>query len=234
MKAIFLADAHLLQPEADNYRRLLSFLKNQRGSITHLILLGDIFEFWLGYRHAVFAAYVPLLEELRRQRQAGTELVFVEGNHDFHLGPYFSETLACRIFPDHGTLELDGRRIYIAHGDLVNKTDRGYRLLRRVLRSRLSRRLLPLAPVDWAWTVSRWGSRQSSSRKDESYRLPEELLVGFARERFAEGHDVVVLGHHHLPLIKRIDDKLLLCLGDWIEQDSYGLLEKGVFSLQRA
>ena len=109
MKAVFIADAHLLDPEDANYRRLLAFLHQQRGSLSHLVLLGDIFEFWLGYRHSVFAPFVPLLEELRRQRAAGTELVFVEGNHDFHLGPYFSETLACRILPDGGVLELDGR-----------------------------------------------------------------------------------------------------------------------------
>ncbi len=71
MKDIFLADAHLLDPEDDNYLRLLTFLKNHRGSIRTLVLLGDIFEFWIGYRHTVFAPYIPLLEELRKQRETG-------------------------------------------------------------------------------------------------------------------------------------------------------------------
>lgn len=235
MKDIFLADAHLLDPADNNYQRLLTFLRQQRGTIRNLVMLGDIFEFWVGYRHTVFAPFVPLLEELRLQRESGTELIFVEGNHDFHLGPYFSEILECRILPDGGTLELDGKRIFIAHGDQVNPDDRGYRLLRSALRCRLSRLLLALAPPDWAWRVSRWASRLSSRRKKSRVcYLPEELLLNFAQERFAEGYDAVLIGHFHIPLYRKLDEKLLVCLGDWIEQDSYAVFENGAFALKRA
>lgn len=235
MKDIFLADAHLLDPEDDNYLRLLDFLKQHRGSIRTLVLLGDIFEFWIGYRHTVFAPYIPLLEELRQQRETGTELVFVEGNHDFHLGPYFRETLKCRILPNGGLLQLDGKRVYIAHGDLINPADRGYRLLRWVLRCGLSRRLLPLVPADWAWQIALWASVQSGRRKQrQDYRPPEKLIVQFARDRFSEGYDAVLIGHFHVPLYRQFDDKVLICLGDWIQQDSYAVFEKGVFVLQQA
>ena len=235
MKAIFIADAHLLDPEAGNYQRLMAFLQQQRGTISHLVMLGDIFEFWLGYRHSVFAPFVPLLEELRRQRASGTKLIFVEGNHDFHLGPYFSETLDCQILPDGGTLDLGDRRVFIAHGDLVNPNDRGYRLLRRALRCRLCRLLLPLVPPDWAWQVARWASRLSSNSKKHTCRwLPEEALLNFARQRFAEGYDAVLTGHFHIPLYRQVDGKVLICLGDWIEQDSYAIYENGAFALKRA
>jgi len=235
MKDIFIADAHLLDPAEGNYQRLLAFLRQQRGTIRNLVMLGDIFEFWLGYRHSVFAPFVPLLEELRLQRSSGTKLIFVEGNHDFHLGPYFSETLDCLVLPDGGTLELDGRRVLVVHGDLVNPADRGYRLLRRILRCRLSRLLLPLAPPDWAWRVARWASHLSSRRKQRRHAyLPEQALLDFARERFAEGYDAVLTGHFHLPLYRQFDGKVLICLGDWIEQDSYAVFEHGAFALKRA
>ncbi len=235
MKDIFLADAHLLDPAAGNYQRLLAFLRQNRGHIRHLVLLGDIFDFWLGYRHTVFAPFVPLLEELRRQRETGTELIFVEGNHDFHMGPFFSEFLDCRILPDGGPLQLDDRKIFIAHGDLINPDDKAYRMLRRTLRCRLSRLLLPLVPPDWAWSVARWASRLSGRRgKSHSAFLPEQALLSYARERFAEGFDTVITGHFHVPLFRQIEDKLLIALGDWIEQDSYAVFEHGAFALKRA
>jgi UDP-2,3-diacylglucosamine hydrolase len=235
MKDIFLADAHLIDPADGNYQRLLAFLLRNRGQIRHLVLLGDIFDFWLGYRHAVFAPFVPLLEELRRQRETGTELTFVEGNHDFHMGPFFSEFLDCRILPDGGPLQLDGRRIFIAHGDLVNPDDKAYRMLRRALRCRLSRALLPLFPPDWAWSVARWASHLSERRgKSRSAFLPEQALLNYAKDRFAEGFDTVITGHFHVPLFRQIDDKLLIALGDWIEQDSYAVFEHGAFALKRA
>ena len=93
---IFLADAHLLHPQQDNYQRLLGFLGAQRGQLRTLYILGDLFEFWVGYRHLIFAPYVPLLNALGDLQQAGTEIVYVEGNHDFHLGPYFRDTLRDR------------------------------------------------------------------------------------------------------------------------------------------
>ena len=105
MRDLFIADAHLLAPQDANYRRLLEFLRAQRGRTRTLVLLGDIFEFWIGYRYCVFSAYVPLLEALRELREAGARIVYVEGNHDFHLGPYFAETLGCDILPDGGVIE---------------------------------------------------------------------------------------------------------------------------------
>jgi UDP-2,3-diacylglucosamine hydrolase len=235
MKDIFLADAHLLDPTAGNYRRLLAFLGEHRGRIRHLVMLGDIFDFWIGYRHSVFAPFVPLLEELRRQRESGTELIFVEGNHDFHMGPYFSEFLNCRIMPDGGELRLDGQRVFIAHGDLINPRDKSYRLLRKTLRCHLAKKLLPLAPPDITWSVARWASRLSSRKKINHQRwLPEKDLLAFAEKRFAEGYDTVITGHFHVPLFHQSADKTLIALGDWIDQDSYAVFEHGAFALKRA
>ncbi|MEZ4600403.1 MAG: UDP-2,3-diacylglucosamine diphosphatase [Syntrophotaleaceae bacterium] len=235
MKDIFLADAHLLDPAAGNYRRLLAFLADHRGSIRHLVMLGDIFDFWIGYRHTVFAPFVPLLEELRRQRESGTELIFVEGNHDFHMGPFFSEILQCRILPDGGELLLDDRKVFLAHGDLINPHDRGYLLLRKVLRNRLTRMLLTLVPPDLAWSVARRASRLSNCKKTRRQpRLPEKLLLHFAEERFTEGYDAVITGHFHVPLFRQTGDKTLIALGDWIDQDSYAVFEHGAFALRRA
>lgn len=233
MKDLFLADTHLLDPEDDRYRRLLAFLEQQCGSLRSLIMLGDIFEFWIGYRHTVFSAYVPLLEMLRRLRAAGTELVFVEGNHDFHLGPYFSETLGCRILPDGGALERDGHRIFIAHGDLVNPHDTGYRRLRRGLRHPWTRFLLRWIPPDIAWRVARWAGAKSARKNGgrDRHRLPREDLLAYARQYFSADFDTVITGHFHVPLLHRENGNTLIALGDWSREPSYAVLENGEFTL---
>ena len=51
MKTLFIADAHLKNPRDRNYRALLDFLAEQLHVVDRLVLLGDIFEFWVGYRH---------------------------------------------------------------------------------------------------------------------------------------------------------------------------------------
>jgi UDP-2,3-diacylglucosamine hydrolase len=234
MRDVFIADAHLLDPAAENYRRLLTFLDGLRGNTRTLYLLGDVFEFWVGYRHVVFAPYVPLLEALRRLHEEGTEIVCVEGNHDFHLGHYFEKVLNCRVLPDGGGVEIDGRRVFIGHGDLVNPGDRSYRLLRRTLRSRPLRWLLQVMPPDWTWGIARWAGSQS--RKGQATKMtrwrPEAMLTAHAERLFREGFAAVVTGHFHHPLLQETDGKTMLALGDWIDQFSYAVCEDGKFELR--
>jgi UDP-2,3-diacylglucosamine hydrolase len=233
MRDLFIADAHLLDPGDANYRLLLKFLRAQRGRTRTLVLLGDIFEFWIGYRSCVFSAYVPLLETLRELRLAGTRIVYVEGNHDFHLGPYFAETLGCEILPDGGVIELDGWKIHVSHGDLIDPADRGYRLLRRFLRSPFLRLLAAILPPDWAWAIARWAGNLSRRSHSPSPRreAPMHLLEEHARRRFASGCQAVVTGHFHAPARRDFDGRVLIALGDWIDQYSYAVFAEGEFSL---
>lgn len=233
MRDVFIADAHLVDPADENYQRLLAFLDGLRGNTRTLYLLGDVFEFWVGYRHVVFATYVPLLEALRRLREEGTAIVCVEGNHDFHFGPYFEEVLGCRVLPDGGILEIDGRKVYVGHGDLVNPDDRGYRFLRRTLRSMPLRWLIQVIPPDWTWGIARWASRQSSKGHPTKKPrwLPEAMLTDHAEHLFAAGCEAVVTGHFHLALLKETNGRTLVALGDWIDQFSYAVWEDGRFVL---
>jgi UDP-2,3-diacylglucosamine hydrolase len=236
MKDVFIADAHLHLPEDANYQRLLTFLGSLEGQVRTLYLLGDIFQFWVGYRHCVFANAVPLLAALRRLHVAGTRLVYVEGNHDFKLGPYFRDTLACRVIPDSADIEIDGMRVHLAHGDLVDPADSGYRLLRTTLRSWPLQVFKNLIPPDWMWGISVWMNRKSQANhhlRDRAWR-PLQLLEGYFEKRCAAGAQAVVTGHFHTPLIKVSERGTLVALGDWITQYSYAVFENGRFTLHQA
>ncbi len=234
MKDIFLADAHLLDPADANYQRLLTFLNSQCSGVRTLYLLGDIFEFWVGYKSVVFSPYVPLLDALYRLKSAGTDIVYIEGNHDFNLGPYFREILDCTILPDGGTVEIDELKVYLGHGDLVNAQDRRYRALRRFLRSRFMRYLMAIAPPDLTWGIARWAGRRSKESRTGRPRtkVPEALLRAHAVPLFAAGHQAVITGHYHSPMIDQTDQGTLVALGDWITQFSYAVYQDGKFSLK--
>jgi UDP-2,3-diacylglucosamine hydrolase len=235
MRAVFLADAHLRQPSDDNYRALLAFLAEQEGRTNLLVLLGDICEFLVGYADAIFPPYVPLFEALARLERSGTQLVYVEGNHDFHLEPGFRNRLACRVLPDGGLLDLDGKRVLVVHGDLVNPADRGYRLLRFLLRSAPLRLLINLLPAGWTWAIAeRMGLASKRTRNDKSRRWPaRDILIPYARSQFAAGCQAVVTGHFHQPLHEQLANGELVALGDWITQYSYAVWEDGEFRLER-
>lgn len=235
MRAVFLADAHLRDPADPNYRALLEFLAAQEGRTDVLALLGDICEFLVGYPDAVFPPYRPLFDALARLQRHGTAIVYVEGNHDFHLEPGFRNRFPCRVLPDGGIIELDGRRILLTHGDLANPADRGYRLLRGVLRSTPVKLLIRLLPATWTWGIAERMSKASRrNRNKKSRRWPaRDILIPYAREQLAGGCQAVVTGHFHQPFHERLEAGELVALGDWIDRYSYAVWEDGAFRLER-
>lgn len=231
MRAIFIADAHLRQPQDQNYNKLLDFLDKQE-DLDGLFLLGDIFEFWLGYRNLVFSAYVPLLEKLRQLADAGTRLYFVEGNHDFNLGPYFSETLGCDLIPDQKLIEWDGKKLLLSHGDLLNP-NKNYQRLRTFWRSAPIRLLSRLVHPDPVWDFGIWLSNLSRKKKKSNKSWdPSPLFQPLIDSATAKNADIILCGHFHQPLDKQIQGKQLVAVGDWIEQFSYAEMIDGEISLK--
>lgn len=231
MKDLFLADAHLLNPEDDNYRRLLALLQREEGQVRTLYLLGDIFEFWVGYKHVVFTPYVPILEALRHLHASGTQIVWIEGNHDFHLGPFIRDTLQATIYPQEATITLDGKKIFLCHGDLIDAHDKGYRLYRALLRSHFVGKVVDLfVSPDRLWHFSRYlSARSKAKRHHRPARDPRPMLMAHAQKRFDEGCEVVITGHFHLPFIEKMEGGLVIALGDAMEQASYVIYEEGDF-----
>jgi UDP-2,3-diacylglucosamine hydrolase len=233
MYAIFLADAHLDQPDDVNYRTMLRFLADLPNEVDTLFILGDFFEFWIGYPTVPFPKYTPIIEALQRLTERGIRLVFSEGNHDFHMGPVFRERLRAQVHPGPATITLDGRTVHLCHGDQI-KDDRRYRLLRGCLHGPLPRWLIHVVPPPVTAAIGDWMGHRSKAaqRRQKCHWDPTGLIQNFARQQFAQGCDVVITGHFHTPLLETVAGKTILALGDWITQYSYAEWRDGSLSLK--
>jgi UDP-2,3-diacylglucosamine hydrolase len=238
MRNIFIADAHLRLPADENYRRFLRFLQTLEGKTDTLFILGDLFEFWIGYPRLAFPHYGPVVEALRRLRRTGTDIVYFEGNHDFHMGKVFTDDLGARVYSGPATLIIDGRTVCLCHGDQINTRDFGYRLLRSILHSPLTKCLTRVVPPAGAAALARYlGGRSRANHGARRLRWDfASLARQYAAERFADGCDLVVTGHFHLPLLEKTaedgNERVLLCLGDWITHYTYGEMVAGFVSLE--
>jgi UDP-2,3-diacylglucosamine hydrolase len=238
MRRVFIADAHLVNPEDYNYGLLLDFLSDLKGNTKTLYILGDLFEFWIGFDQFCFPHYRPVLKQLEKLASSGTEIVYFEGNHDFHLGSYFTTTLGATVYPSPATLTIDGKLIHICHGDQINTKDFGSRIMRLFLHSRFSRLMIPIFPSRLAFLAARYlagHSKRKHGKRNARWNY-KALLDSYADTRFREGCDAVVTAHFHLPFISRREngrEKTLLSVGDWISQFSYGELNGGSLSLHR-
>lgn len=231
MRTIFLADAHLALPTDRNYRLLLRFLRELEGNAESLFIMGDLFDFWLGFPSHPFRQYDAVLDALEALARSGCRLVYFEGNHDFHLGSVFRERLGAEIHPGPAAMTVQGRRLFLCHGDQINRVDHGYRLLRLLLHNRLAEAAITHFPPALALAIkerlqrsSRAGYRAKGERWD--YR---GIIRDFARAAQQQGCDGLVTGHFHLAFCEELHAPpfTILSLGDWMVQFTYGEMADG-------
>jgi UDP-2,3-diacylglucosamine hydrolase len=235
MRKIFIADAHLRSPEDTNYRTLIRFLESLPRDTDTLYLLGDLFEFWVGNPKPVYRHYREFVDCLKAVRGRGVRIVYFEGNHDFHLERFFETELQAEVHRTGAVLEIAGKRVYLCHGDQINRRDYLYRALRLAFHNPVSRALVPFfsgrLAAHTAALLSRQSSKQHAARRSR-WDYPA-ILNSFARGQFAAGCDAVITGHYHLPFVTREEGHTFIALGDWITQFSYGQCLDGEFSLER-
>jgi UDP-2,3-diacylglucosamine hydrolase len=235
-RVVFIPDAHLRDPADADYRDMASFLDEligRLGSADAVVVMGDLFDFWVGFRYVVPYRYLPILERLSVLSKIGVTLHYTEGNHDFFMGPFFTEFIGAQVHPGPWELAHSGMRIYVAHGDQVNPRDRGYRFLRWVLRSapvRLARHLAPPFVLErLARAMSRASRVYTDTKKDDKETLGRQFAVA----RFFEGYDAVVLGHFHHPSSWGMEldgrRRAYINTGSWMERRQYVELDGGKF-----
>jgi UDP-2,3-diacylglucosamine hydrolase len=226
----FISDAHLsfdeTELEKEKRQKLLAFLEYLAadGKASELYILGDLFDFWFEWYHVVPKYWFPVLYQFKRLIDSGITVNFVTGNHDFYIGNYLEKEIGIRCFNECHEFERDSKHFFVAHGDGYAKEDRGYRLLKKVIRNRMSIFLYrTFISPDLGMKIARWAS--SSSRrwaKIEKHAWAEQYY-SFARKKFNEGFDYVVLGHIHFPMIRANEssEKIYVNCGDWISQFTY-------------
>lgn len=85
MKAYFISDLHIKHEDKTKGLKLMEFLKNLPKDTTHLVLLGDIFDLWIGSHEYFIKKFSKIIAELKTISDRGVEIHYFEGNHDIHL-----------------------------------------------------------------------------------------------------------------------------------------------------
>lgn len=224
MKSIFfISDAHLgfdnKDVEAHRVFLFLRFLEHVQNSGRMLVIIGDLFDFWFEYESVVPRKYFDILFMLKRMCDQKIEVHYVTGNHDFWMDNFWEEQIGAVVHKSPFEFESDGKRFYIDHGDGLAKKDVGYRFLKRILRHPFNIRLFRMVHPDLGFAVSRFFSRLS--RNHRFFQDEDVEYKAFAKARFEEGFDCVLLGHTHRPCVCHEKDQIYINTGDWIEHFSF-------------
>lgn len=225
--ALFLSDIHLGSKGCDA-ESLLMILKKYKPK--QLFLVGDIIDGWLLRRRMYWKQpFTNIIRKILSYSKNGTEVIYITGNHDEFLRIYSEIDLGMIKIVD----EYEFNNYFITHGDLYDGVVQlkwlgklggwGYELAIYIDR-----------------TLKKFGYKKSFSKmlKDKVKKAVkfitnfEKQLAYQATIRDCKG---VICGHIHKPenkiiSVKQIDVHYLNC-GDWIENNSYIIFDKGEFKL---
>jgi UDP-2,3-diacylglucosamine hydrolase len=225
-RILIISDMHLPQePTAQSRQRveeLGRLFEEMAPAISHVVLLGDIFEFWFEYGHVIPKGYHDLLWELKKLSYAGKNVVFFPGNHDYWLNSFFPDSLGVRVADDLELWVVDERVFALTHGDGRDPHDLGYRLLKAVLRAKPAIAAFRLVHPELAFAIARIVSRFSrNAAKEKSRRWSNSRFLSFSRSMFQQGADAVIVGHSHRAQVIDLEDGFLINTGNWHRHTVY-------------
>jgi len=237
MSTVFVSDVHLgfgnRREEKEKEDRFLSFLKSVRSSTHELFVLGDLFDFWFEYTTVIPKGFHRTLAALQEFTDGGIPVHYLAGNHDFWMKDFFSEELGVTLHRDPFETTVDGKRVYLHHGDGLAGKDMGYKIIKPILRSKINTWLYRWIHPDIGVPIARSSSRSSRKYTSEKDYGEEDGMVRFAKEKIEEGIDIVVMGHRHKPAAVTVGKGLYVNLGDWIDSNSYAVMKDGVMTLTK-
>ncbi|MDR2469978.1 MAG: UDP-2,3-diacylglucosamine diphosphatase [Tannerella sp.] len=229
----FVADAHLgnryLEVPLAAEKKLVRWLDSVREDAQAIYFLGDMFDYWYEYKYVVPRGYVRFLGKLAELVDRGIEIHLFIGNHDIWMFDYLPQEIGVQIHQGPLTVDLLGKRFFLAHGDEIGQRPCVFRFLQAMFRNKICQFLY--AGIHPRWTFGFAKHWSLSSRKTGVEKIQRtgqnkraDALTAFA-ETYARTHPDIhffIFGHLHLMLDHILSGNArLLFAGDWMQHFSY-------------
>jgi len=234
----FISDIHL-KLKVDTYEkerrnklyRLLDHILDTGGTC---FFVGDLFDFYFEYPDLVPKAYMDFYQKALEIKKSGIDLHFLLGNHDYWVQEFMNDLVMDKIYFDDAIIEVNGKKFFITHGDGLLSWDYGYRVLKRVIRSKffiwLLRWIHPTIAYKLARYISKSGRHNTHSEKfNENVRIE---LQNISKKHFENGFDYMISGHYHLGEMFKVNEGKLAVLGDWFFRPYYAVFDGEDLSLK--
>lgn len=203
---------------------LLRYLKKIDPEI--LVLNGDIIDLW-NFKKSYFpVSHLHVIRQILKMAEKGTMTYYITGNHDDALRKFSSVTLGNLILDDKLILELDGKKVWIFHGDIFDSTTRGWARILAKLGGK-GYDILILFNRFINHVLERTGREKVSfsKRVKNGVKRAVKWITDFEKTAAVLAIDqdlhTVICGHIHQPQIKIITEGdnsvLYLNSGDWVE-----------------
>jgi len=187
--------------------------------------MGDLFDFWFAWEHAMPRTGFRVLAALADLRDAGIPVLWIGGNHDCWGGNALEQETGATYTLTQWRGPIGTWDALLAHGDgLRAKEDAPYRRLRTVLRHPWSIAAYSWLHPDFATRVAMRSSQ--TSRKGRALDGGSGLLaVGTAALSAPDGPHLVLHGHSHVPTLAAAGRGVYGNAGAWYLDHQFLVIE---------
>lgn len=228
---VVVSDIHIREPSDDRAKLFLELIAECKvKSVKNLILNGDIFDFFYG-RGSYFKQKYQVIFSALTALSPTTNVIFVEGNHEFGLERLDIQGIAIRDGLG-GSLQLSRTLVVFCHGDLMIP-DWKYNVFRGFVRSGLANGIASIIPQKWLDGFTTWLAK--TSRKKDKYRTLNHERIQLYAEQFLKKHldthsdihsdnggiytmqmpTTLVFGHFHYPYDIQLQSHKILSVQSW-------------------
>ena len=215
MKLGFISDLHLSESTPSVTEGFFKFLKTAAQELSHLYILGDLFEAWVGDDDDSELA-TSVMQKINHATRHGLEIFFIHGNRDFLCGQKFAEQSNLTLLPDPFFLNFFDQKIALSHGDSFCIEDLEYMKFKKEVRSEEWQQEFLQKSLDDRLNIAsnmRDASQKNNTNKDIAIM---DVTPTAIQDFFAEHHiDLLIHGHTHRPDTHQINSGTRIVLGDW-------------------
>lgn len=242
-KIYFASDFHLGAPSRANSlereKKIIRWLDEVKEDAHTIYLLGDIFDFWFEYKHAIPKGFIRLQGKLAELTDSGIPVIFFTGNHDMWMFDYFPKEFNIPIYREPQLLQVGDTKLLVGHGDGLGPGDWSYKLLKKVFANPVSQWLFARLHPNFGIGLANYWSRNSrisnEKKNEDTFKGEKEFLWQYCKDVEAKTHhDYYIFGHRHLPLDLEVGEKSrYINLGEWVNYHTYGVYDGNTFELKK-
>ena len=232
MKPRFVSDIHLSEKRPDLTNAFKVFLNESKEACTHLFILGDLFEIWIGDDDDNLF-HKDIKTTLSKFVLDGPEVFFMHGNRDFLIGKTFANEVGISIISDPYSLDINGLKTILSHGDFLCTDDSDYIEFRNNVRSEEWQKDFLAKSIDERNEIANLlRSESKNATSEKSLEITDtnlETVNNFIQEN---NPDIFIHGHTHRPKIHQHNLTKRVVLGDWDKYGWYLSIEENSLNLK--
>ncbi len=200
---VFISDLHLSSNTPRTLAAFTTFVHDVASQHAELVILGDLFEYWLG-DDTDDATAARVKETLAALHAAGHALFVMHGNRDLLLGADFCAATGATLLHDPCMATLAGQNILLSHGDAWCTADLVYQAFRAQVRNPQWQRSFLAQDLSTRKAFVEHARASSESAKQNKTLdimdvTPDEISTAFMTHPVTR----LVHGHTHRPAVHR-------------------------------